>query len=351
MPINKKLLEEICAVPGAPGHEAPIRNKVIELVQPYVDEIEIDALGNLYAIKRGNRNPKGKKVMLAAHIDEISFMVNHIDDKGYIRFTPLGGFDAKTLTSMRVIIHGRQDVLGVMGCKPIHLMSPEERKKMPMLSDFYIDVGLDKEEAEKLVRPGDVITRHQNMWEIGNLVSMKSLDNRASVFMQVEILRQLKSCPYDIYAVFTVQEEVGVRGAHVAGHYVNPDFGIAMDVTIANDVPGASPKDYITELGKGVAIKVLDARTICDYRMVDFLRKTADKHGITWQTEIMALGGTDTEGVQRAGKHSSIAGALSIPVRYIHQTTETAHPDDIDACIQLLLKALEEMDSYDWMHR
>ncbi|MBT33716.1 MAG: endoglucanase [Thalassobius sp.] len=349
--INLELLTDIVKTPGAPGYESCIRNRVIEEIKDLVDEWYIDHIGNLICIKKGSKNPDGKKLMYAAHLDEISFMVTHIDDAGFLKFHTLGGFDPKTLTSMRVIVHGKEDLPGVMGCKPIHIMSPEERTKAPKISDFYIDLGLSKEEVEKVVSVGDTITRKQEIIQMGNLINGKSFDNRLSVYILIETLKQLEEIPYDLYAVFTVQEEVGLRGASVASHAINPDFGIAIDVTIANDTPGVPGHEKVTELGKGTAVKIFDASTICDYRMVDFLKKTATESTITWQSEILTAGGTDTAGIQRMGKNGAIAGALSIPLRYVHQVIETAHPEDIKATIDLLVKASEKVDTYNWEHK
>jgi putative aminopeptidase FrvX len=349
MKINFELLSAICETPGAPGYEQRIRKQVIEEVTPLVDSVEVDNMGNIYAVKKGTATEQ-KSVMLAAHIDEIGFIVSHIDDNGFVRFHPLGGFDPKTLTSMRVLVHGKKDLVGIMGVKPIHMMSPEERQKSPKLTDYFIDLGLPKLEVEKFVSVGDTVTRKQDLIELGDCITGKSLDNRISVFILIEVLRNLKKVPYDVHAVFTVQEEVGIRGAQVASHLINPDFGIALDVTIANDTPGASAHEKITEIGKGCAIKIMDSKTICDYRMVDFLKSTADRASIAWQPEILPVGGTDTAQVQRMGKHGSIAGAVSTPVRYIHQTTEMANPDDIHASIELITAALETLDKYNWEH-
>ncbi len=348
--INIDLLSKVLRTPGAPGHESRIRNLVIEQIKKVVDEHYTDHIGNLICIKKGTQNPEGKKLMFAAHLDEISFMVTHIDDQGFIKFHTLGGFDPKTLTSMRVLVHGKKDLPGVMGSKPIHIMSPEERNKAPKIKDFYIDLGLPKEEVETLVSIGDTITRHQEMMEMGNLLSGKSFDNRVSVYILIEVLKQLNEVPYDVYAVFTVQEEVGLRGANVAGHQINPDFGIAIDVTIANDTPGVPGHEKVTELGKGTAVKIYDASTICDYRMVKFLKETADKNDIDWQPEILTAGGTDTAGLQRMGKNGAIAGAVSIPLRYVHQVTETAHPHDIKSSIDILRKAAENINDFNWQH-
>ena len=344
--INISLLSKICETPGTSGFEQKIRSLVIDEVSSLVDEVSIDNMGNVTALKRGKSSDK--KVMLGAHMDEIGFIVTHIDDQGFVRFHTLGGFDPKTLTAQRVIIHGKKDLIGVMGSKPIHVMKPEERTKAPKTTDFFIDLGMSKEEVEKYVSVGNPITRERELIEMGDCVNCKSIDNRVSVFILIETLRNLKEVPYDVYAVFTVQEEVGIRGANVAALNIQPDFGFGIDTTIAFDVPGAPAHEKITELGKGTAIKVMDASTICDYRMVNFMRKTADKHNIKWQNEILTAGGTDTAGIQRMTPGGSIAGAVSIPTRHIHQVIETANKEDIQASIDLLVSCLTDIDTYDW---
>ncbi len=350
MEINVPLLKQICEIAGAPGFEMRVRNLVIELVTPLVDEIKTDNLGNVIAIKKGKRNPDGKRVMVAAHLDEIGFMITHIDDQGFLRFHTLGGFDPKTLTAQRVIVHGKKDLIGVMGSKPIHVMSAEEKTQLPKTTDFFIDMGMSKEEVEKYITIGDSVTRDRELIEMGDCVNCKSIDNRVAVFILIEALKQLENPAYDVYATFTVQEEVGIRGANVAAHSINPDFGIALDTTIAFDVPGAQAHEKITQLGKGTAIKIMDAMTICDYRMVEFMKQTANKAAISWQPEILTAGGTDTAGVQRMGKQGAIAGAISIPTRHLHQVIEMAHKKDIADTIALLKACLEQIDGYDWKH-
>lgn len=348
--INVSLLKQICEIPGAPGFEKPVRDLVISLVRPHVDELRIDNIGNVIALKKGVRNPDGKRVMLAAHLDEIGFIVSHIDEQGFLRFNTLGGFDPKTLTAQRVIVHGKKDLIGVMGSKPIHVMTAEEKTKLPKTTDFFIDLGMPKEEVDKYITIGDPVTRDRELIEMGDCVNCKSIDNRVSVFIVIEALKQLKNPAYDVYAAFTVQEEVGIRGANVAAHSINPDFGIALDTTIAFDVPGAAPHEKVTELGKGTAIKIMDAMTICDYRMVAFMKQVAGKEAISWQPELLTAGGTDTAGVQRMGKQGAIAGAISIPTRHLHQVIEMAHKKDISDSIALLVACLEQLDSYDWSH-
>lgn len=351
--INVPLLSEICQVPGAPGFEKRIRDRIIAEVTPLADSVEVDNLGNVIAIKRAKADTKDpKKLMVASHMDEIGFIVKHIDDNGFVRFHPLGGFDPKTLTAQRVIIHGKEDVIGVMGSKPIHVMTPEERNKVSKLNDYFIDLGRPKEEVEKLISMGDPITRERSLIEMGDCVNCKSIDNRVAVFILIEALRMLQEVDIDVdfYGVFTVQEEVGIRGANVAAHTINPDFGIAIDTTIAYDLPGAAAHERVTELGKGAAIKVLDGMTICDYRMVAYMKQVADGEEIPWQPEILPAGGTDTAGVQRMGKNGSIAGAISIPTRHLHQVIEMAHKQDIKHCIDLLCACTQGLSGYDWSH-
>ncbi|MCB0566183.1 MAG: M42 family metallopeptidase, partial [Phaeodactylibacter sp.] len=345
--INVDLLKVICETPGAPGFEQRIRELVLKEVSPLVDKVEVDNMGNVITLKRGAGD---KKVMIAAHMDEIGFIVTHIDEDGFVRFHPLGGFDPKTLTSQRVIVHGKKDLIGVMGSKPIHLMKPEERNKQTPLNEYFIDLGMPKDKVAELVSIGDPITRDRHLIEMGECINSKSIDNRVSVFILIEALRELKDkeVPFDVYGVFTVQEEVGLRGAMSSAHAINPDFGIGLDVTIAFDVPGAQSHEYVTRLGKGAAIKIMDGSVISDYRMVNFLKKTAAENDIPWQPEILPAGGTDTAGLQRYGKKGAIAGAISIPLRHIHQTIELANKRDIHNCIELLKAALLHLDQYDW---
>jgi putative aminopeptidase FrvX len=343
--INTTLLKRICEAPGVPGYEQKIRELVMKEIKPYVDSISVDNMGNVTAIKKGKSN---KKVMIAAHMDEIGFMVNHIDDNGFLRFVPLGGFDPKTLTAQRVIVHGKKDVIGVMGCKPIHVMTPEERAKVVPLTDYFIDLGMMKKDVEKIVSLGNPVTRERELIEMGDCVNCKSLDNRVSVFILIEVLKELKKTPYDIYAVFTVQEEVGIRGAQVATLNIKPDFGFGLDTTIAFDVPGAKEHEMCTRLGEGTAIKVLDASAICDFRMVEYMKKIAAKYKIKHQLEILTAGGTDTAGIQRMTPGGSISGAVSIPTRHIHQVIEMCSKTDIRSSIDLLKNCLQDLDKYDW---
>jgi endoglucanase len=350
MKINISQLKIICETPGAPGFESPIRQKIIEWIRDSVDEYRTDNLGNLITLKRGGRNPDGKKILIAAHMDEIGFVVTHIDEEGFLRFHTLGGFDPMTLTAQRVIVHGKKDLVGVMGTKPIHLMKDEEKKKVPGISDFFIDVGMDKEEASHWISVGNPVTRERELIEMGVCINCKSIDNRISVYILIETLRRIKNYPYDVYGIFTVQEELGMRGANVIAHQTNPDFAIALDTTIAFDVPGAQAHEKVTALGKGAAVKIMDSSIVCDPRMVAFLKKMAGDKKIKWQPEILPSGGTDTAMLQRMGKTGAISGAISIPTRYIHQVIEMVHKEDISNAIELLCASIENIDQWNWDH-
>ncbi len=237
-----------------------------------------------------------------------------------------------------------------MSSKPIHVMTPEERNKLAKNSDYFIDLGMKKDEVEKFVEIGTPVTRQRDLIEMGDCVNSKSLDNRLAVFILIEMLKELKDVdvPYDIYGVFTVQEEVGLRGANTSAQNIQPDWGFGLDTTIAFDCPGAAKHEKITSLGKGTAIKIMDSRTICDYRMVAYMKQVAEKHKITWQPEILTAGGTDTAGIQQMTDGGSIAGAVSIPTRHLHQSVEMANKEDIRGSIDLLKACCIELDLYDW---
>ncbi|NCN27583.1 M42 family metallopeptidase [bacterium] len=343
MAIDFNLLKRTSETPGAPGFEKSIRELVIAEIKDHVDSLHTDRMGNLVAFKKGKTN---KKIMSTAHLDEIGFIVTHVDDKGFIRFHTLGGFDPKTLTAQRVIVHGKKDLIGVMGGKPIHVMTPEERKQSLMCQDYFVDVGLPADEVKKLVDVGTPITRQRDMIEMGSCVNGKSLDNRVAVYILIETLKKLKNPAFDFYGVFTVQEEVGLRGATVASHQIEPDIGINIDVTIAFDTPGAKEEEMIARLGKGTAIKILDGSVICDTRLVEFMKKQAEANKIPYQLEILTAGGTDSAAMQRMSKNGCIVGAISIPCRNVHQTVEMCNKDDISYSIDLLIKCVENMDQF-----
>jgi endoglucanase len=329
--MNEPLLAELCETAGPPGREARVRAVVQRELEPLVDEVTVDPLGNVVARRAGN----GPRLVLSAHMDEISFMVTHVDDDGFIRFLTLGGFDAKTLTAQRVTVHGREDLLGVMGSKPVHIMNDEERRRSPKLEDYFVDVGLPAERVKELVRPGDTITRERTLSRLGDLVTCKSMDNRAGLYTMIEAVRALGEHECEVIAVASVQEEVGLRGARVAAARLRPRIGLAIDVTLANDGPGSKAHERVSRIGGGAAIKVYDSSVIVPTAVVDHLVRVAEERGIAHQLEVMTRGGTDTRELQLSGD-GAIAGCVSIPCRYVHQVVETIHPDDLDAAVALV---------------
>jgi len=333
------LLQRLCETAGVPGHEDRIRELVVHALEERVDELTVDPIGNVIAMRRGTGGPR---MMLSAHMDEIGFIVTHVDDDGFLRFLPLGGFDAKTLTAQRVVVHAAGgDLLGVMGTKPIHIMTEEERKQPPKIEDYFIDLGLVKADVEAQVRVGDVVTRQRELVRVGRTINCKSLDNRAGLFVMLEAVRRLSAHAVELYAVATVQEEVGLRGAQVATSRIEPQIGIGLDTTICNDVPGAKPHEQVCRLGKGVAIKIMDSSVVCDPRMVAFMRRVAEARQIPYQMEILPRGGTDTAAMQRFGK-GAVVGCVSVPTRYVHSVIEMAAESDLQAAIDLLVAVIEQ---------
>ena len=256
------------------------------------------------------------------------------------------------MTAQRVIIHGTKDIIGVMGTRPIHIMTAEEKNKKTKIEDFYIDTGLPVDEVKAIVELGNPITREREFIEMGDMVNSKSLDNRICCYQLVQTLKDLKDVKLstDLYAVFTVQEEIGLRGATAVASGINPDIVINLDVTLACDVPGSAPHEFITSLGDGAAIKVLDGATVCDYRMVRFMKEVAKENNIKYQLEVLPKGGTDTAGLQRHAQGGSIAGGISMPCRYLHQVIEMSSKSDLQDAIDLLKACLVKVGDYDWSH-
>jgi tetrahedral aminopeptidase len=342
--INLELLKRLSETPGVSGREEHIRQIVISELRPLVDELNVDALGNVTAIKKGSGD---LRVMLAAHMDEIGFMVRHIDDQGFVRLQPLGGFDPRVLVAQRVLVHPAEgdSLRGVLttGTKPIHLLA-DEKLGSPKLEELYVDLGLPSARVRELVTIGDSVTLDRTLEVLGDNVIGKALDDRAGVFTMIETLRRLGKHKVNVLAVATVQEEVGLRGATTAAFGVEPDIAIALDTTLALDIPGSLPQDMITRIGEGVAIKVFDSSFIPNFRLVRHLREVAAKHNIRHQLEVLPRGGTDAGAMQRA-RSGAAAITLSIPSRYVHTVNEMVSQLDLDAAATLLARYLEEAHS------
>ncbi|THF85144.1 M42 family metallopeptidase [Deinococcus sp. KSM4-11] len=330
-------------LPGVPGQEDAVREFVLRELDGLADEVRVDALGNVIAFRAARKPKKSEKVervMVSAHMDEIGFLVRFIDDQGYLRVQALGGFDTRNLFARNVTVHTRGGTLpGILtpGGRPVHIATPEERKKIPEVRDFVVDLGLSADEVRRRVRVGDMVTLDQAARQVGNLVCGKAMDDRASVFMLLEVLRQLrgKRPRHDLIAVFSVQEEVGLRGAVVAAYGAQPTVGIGLDVTLAVDTPGSTPDEAVTRVGGGIGIKVFDSSMISTRWLVDEFADLADAQGIPAQLEVLALGGTDGAAIQRS-RDGVPSVTLSLPTRYIHTIVEAVHVDDLRAGVDLL---------------
>ena len=344
--MNIDLLKRLTEAHGVPGQEDAIRDIVRAELEDICD-ISVDLMGNMHCVKRAPRRSDArepKKLMIAAHMDEIGFIVKHLDDKGFIRIQPLGGWDPRQMFSQRVFVHTKDGVLnGVLmySSKPKHMLTEEELRKGPEMANFFVDVGMTAEQAKGRVRLGDMVTMNRTLQEMGNLCTCKAMDDRVAVYVMIEAVKAAAVHEVDVHAIATVQEEIGLRGAAASGSAIAPDVVVAVDITLANDIPGLQEQDYVTRLGEGAAIKVMDSSLICHPKVVAHFRELAERHGIKHQIEVLPMGGTDAGAVQRL--HGGIpAFTLSIPTRYVHTVNETVHKADVDACVDLLARYIED---------
>lgn len=326
----KKLLQKLTEAFGPSGYEDNVREIVRAEVEPLVDEIKVDALGNLIARKKPDRQAKdSRKIMIAAHMDEIGLIVSHVDENGFIRFSPIGGVFRRYVLGGRVrFLNGAQGVIGFDRLDNIN--------ELPTLDKVYIDVGATGKK-DCPVEIGDIAAFDRPFTDLGKRLVAKSMDDRVGVLVAIETLRALKSTPHDLYFVFTTQEEVGTRGAATAAYGVDPDVGIAIDVTPTGDTPNALKMEMA--LGKGPCIKIQDASMIADPRVVRWMIRAAEKGKLPYQREVLLMGGTDARAIQltRAGVP---AGCLSIPVRYVHSPSEMVDYSDVQNSVKLLTAIL-----------
>ncbi|MGZ9166314.1 MAG: M42 family metallopeptidase [Anaerolineales bacterium] len=326
----KKLLQNLTEAFGPSGYEDKVREIVRTEVEPLVDEIKVDVLGNLIARKHPGRQTKDtRKIMIAAHMDEIGLIVSHVDEKGFIRFAPIGGVLRRYVLGGRVrFLNGTQGVIGYDRLDNLN--------ELPTLDKVYIDVGASGKK-DCPVKIGDIAAFDRPFTELGNRLVAKSMDDRVGVLVAIETLRTLKSTPHDVYFVFTTQEEVGTRGAATSAYGVDPDVGIAIDVTPAGDTPNALKMEMA--LGKGPCIKIQDPGMIADPRVVGWMIRAAEKAKLPYQREVLLMGGTDARAIQltRAGVPS---GCISIPVRYVHSPSEMVDYSDVQNSVKLLAAVL-----------
>jgi endoglucanase len=345
--MNESLLRELTQADGIPSLEDYVRAVVATHMKPLVDDMRVDTLGNLIGHKKGDGGPV---VALAAHMDEIGFIVRYIEDSGFIRIQPVGGFDPRTLVAQRVRVHVREgeSLNGVLqpGAKPIHLLQPNESKDLK-IEDFFIDLGITADDVNARVSIGDMITMRRDFETMGDMVVSKALDDRLGIYVMLEAIRAAGVVNADVYPIATVQEEVGLRGAMTAAYGVKPDIAIALDTTISADIPGVPGDATVTKVRDGVAIKIFDSSQLPNRKLVAHLREIAEQHDIPHQLEVLPRGGTDAGAIQRS-QDGVVTGTISIPSRYVHTVNEMASISDIQASVDLLAQFLREVGSRDY---
>ncbi|MGN1002078.1 MAG: M42 family metallopeptidase [Oscillospiraceae bacterium] len=308
-------LKTLCYLSGVSGFEDEVRDYILERAMPFADEITTDPMGNLMVFKKGKVSTP-ERVMLCAHMDEVGLIVTGVNEEGCLRFSCVGGIDRRVLIGKSVFV-GPERIAGVIGIKPIHLTTGDEEKGVPKVEDLYIDIGCaDREEAEKLVTPGDFCSFDDTVVEFGSgWLKAKAIDDRVGCAAMLKLIES--DLPCDTWFVFTVQEEVGTRGAAVAAHRVGADVALVLEGTTATNIPGVEDGKMICEAGKGLVISFMDRGTIYDRGLYRMLGGLAEKNGIPWQTKRCIAGGTDASAIQRSGTGVRTA-VLACAVRNIH---------------------------------
>lgn len=344
------LLRNLCMTPGVPGSEERVRSLIEDRADGLFDAKKIDALGSLILTRKSRKKSKDtKRLLVLCHMDEIGFLVSHIDKDGFIFVQPVGGFDPRTLFSRRVLVcTDNGDYKGVMNPsgKPLHISSPKEREKVPEISDFFVDIGLGAEANDK-ISVGDFVVMDEPFLELGTKCVSKALDNRVACWLGIELLRALsdedvqQSC--ELHIAFTSQEEVGVRGAKPASFSVQPDFAIGVDTTLSCDLPGVSEKDRITTQGKGFGLHLKDRSMIADRSFVRKIKNLASDHGIPFQKTMLPAGGQDGSAAQQTGVGARTA-SIVVGTRYIHTVTEMIDKEDLFAARRILVEIVKSID-------
>ncbi|MCX8150032.1 MAG: M42 family metallopeptidase [Candidatus Bathyarchaeota archaeon] len=329
-------LEKLANACGVAGREAEVRDLMAELLKPYADEVVVDKLENVIATKKGKKNQP--KIMLAAHMDEVGLMVKHITKEGFIKFTKMGGIDDRILLAQKVNVYTEKCTLpGVIGSKPPHIQKEDERKKIMTYDELFIDVGAEnREEAQQMgIKIGDPIGfegKYTKLYK--DTVMGKAFDNRVGCAVMIETLKQLEKTECTVYAVGTVQEEVGLRGAATAAFSIEPDVALALDVTVAGDVPGVREFDTSIKMGKGPALTVSDAGLIAHPKVLRGLIDAASENKIPYQLETGLMGTTDAARISLT-RQGVPSGTISVPTRYIHSPLGLINLKDAENAVKL----------------
>lgn len=337
-----KTVKSLCELNGVASWEDEVRAYLMEQAKPYASEMRVDSMGNLIVFKRGKK-ATGSKLMLCAHMDEVGIIVKSVTEDGYLKFSCIGGIDRRVLLGKKLLI-GSNKVRGIIGLKAYHLVSAEEEKHVPKLQEFYIDIGAkDKETAEKLVEPGDVGVFDSDCIEFGDdMLKAKAIDDRIGCAVMLKLLE--RELPMDCTFVFTVQEEVGTRGAFGAAFAVTPEIAVVLEGTTAADSPSMQSHRQVCVLGKGAVLPFMDGGTIYDRGLFENLRDLAEKHEIPWQMKHYISGGTDAAAIQRS-KDGVRVCAIAVPVRYLHAPASVACIKDFDAMLQLTVAFIDDLAS------
>lgn len=343
--MNLDLLKNLCELPGVPGHEERIRDLIVQESDGLFDDVRVDPMGSLICRRDAHGVKDPKKIMLLCHMDEIGFLVSHITKDGFVYLQPVGGFDPRNLFSRRVLVcTDSGDFKGVMnpGGRPVHIASPEDRKKIPEISEFYVDTGMGKKTAE-IVKVGDMVVMDEPFMEIGDKIVSKALDNRIACWLGIEVIRGLKNTGRgaEIHVAFTTQEEVGLRGARTAAYGVQPDIGIGVDTTLSCDTPGVPEQDRTTKQGDGFGLHVRDGSFIADKALVAEFDALARKEKIPFQRTMLRSGGQDGAAAQQAAAGARAIGIV-VGTRYIHTVTEMVHKTDLQAARDILVAYLKQ---------
>ena len=340
-------LEKLSNACGIAGREEEVRSLMKKFLKPYVDEVKEDKLGNVIGIKRGKKN--ASKVMLAAHMDEIGLLVKTISKEGFIQFAKIGGIDDRILLAQNVIVYTEKGPLhGIIGSKPPHIQKEEERKRVLTYDELFIDIGAEtQEQAKKMgVKIGDPVEFDIKFAKVGkNIVIGKAFDDRVGCAVMVEAMKRLEKTECTLYAVGTVQEEVGLRGATTAAFGIYPDVGIALDVTIAGDVPGVREVEAPIKLGKGPSIEIADMGLIAHSKVVRLLMDAAEENKIPYQLETGLPGSTDAARISLT-REGVPSGVISIPTRYIHSPSSLLSLEDAEKAVKLTVAAVQKIPKY-----
>lgn len=323
------LLKQLCELDGPSGREYAVANFIYEQIKNHCDA-KIDAMGNVIAFKQGEKRPV-KKVMLDAHMDEVGIIITDITDSGLLKFTAVGGIKPEALLCKRVRFG---NVMGVIGTKPVHQSSADEKKSLPLIDSLYVDIGAaDKEAAQKLISLGDIGTFEGKWAYLGdNAIRTKAIDDRIGCAMLITLLQQ--KAEYDFYAAFTVGEELGLRGAKTAAFSIDPEYAIVLESTTAVDICGATGSNAVCRLGKGVVVAFMDSCTLYDRKLYNYALKTANENGIAVQTKQKVAGGNDA-GAISLNKNGVQTITLAQPSRYIHSPSTVIFRSDMEDYFKL----------------